>query len=337
MSLNRVSQGVGKEPLRLREVVRRLLVNASRDSSRLEFLREACDVLREFSGCEAVELRLAEAGMTHGCRVVTSGGGDAAAACGPASPDERAVTDSGTVSVPDRLLAAVLEGNFAAAAPFFTRGGSFWTGDTASPILIRESPPLRERSPKSDHPRTLVVGGEFLSLALIPVPLAGAARAVLSLGSRQRDFFDKEDVQLYEAVAELLGVALGQRDRQWALRERVKELTCLAGVGRALQEPGLGLDEALSRVVDLLPASAQYPESASARVVLDDRVIATAGFRETPWRETAGIVAHGRPRGTVELVYGQRLPDADEAVFLAEERSLLAEIARLIGWRLERP
>jgi hypothetical protein len=36
---------------------------------------------------------------------------------------------------------------------------------------------------------------------------------------------------------------------EWALRERVKELTCLYGIARITQQNELPLDEALQRIV----------------------------------------------------------------------------------------
>jgi signal transduction histidine kinase len=334
----RAGRAGGKEPHRLRELLHRLLVHANRVSSRPQFLSQACGILLEFSGCDAVEVRFEEAGKTHACRVVGHGEGKSHVECRtiPSAGEERGAADADAGSIPERLVAAVLRGQFAAAAPFFTRGGSFWTGDTASPILIREAPLLRERSARSAEPHTLVVGGEFLSLALIPVPLDGQARGVLFLGSRQRDFFGKEGVQLYEAVAETLGVALSHRDAQSALRERIKELTCLYGVSRLLQHPGLALDEVLRRVVELLPSGWQYPEITSARILLDGHYFATPGFEETPYRQRSEIAVNGACRGAVEVVYGQEMPESDEGPFLEEERHLLDAVAEALGTALAR-
>jgi signal transduction histidine kinase len=331
--------GGAREPHRLREILHRLLVHASRDSSRLRYLRQACGILLEYSGCDAVEVRLEEGGKTHSCRVVAHGEGQSHAECRTAltaAVEERAAAEGDPGGIPERLVAAVLKGHFAAAAPYFTRGGSFWTGDTASPILIRQAPLLREPGARGAETHTLVVGGEFLSLALIPVPLDGQARGVLVLASRERDFFGKEDVQLYEAVAETLGVALAHRDAQWALRERIKELTCLYGVSRLLQHPTLTLDEVLRRTVELLPPGWQHPELTSARILLDGRYFATPGFEETPQRQSAAIVVNGEPRGVVEVVCREPGPESDGGPFLEEERHLLEAVAEALGTALAR-
>jgi two-component system, NtrC family, sensor kinase len=334
----RAGGGGGKEPHRLRELLHRLLVYSNRDSSRQQFLRQACGILLEFSGCDAIEVRVDDAGKTYACRVVGHGEGKSHVECRttPSAVEEREAAEADGGPIPERLVTAVLMGHFAAAAPFFTRGGSFWTGDTASPILIREAPLLREQGARSSKPHTLVVGGEFLSLALIPVPVERPMRGVLFLGSRERDFFGKEEVQLYETVAETLGVALAHRDAQWALRERIKELTCLYGISRLLQHPGLALDEVLRRTVEIIPQGWQYPEVACARILVDGRYFATPGFEETPFRQRSELVVNGERRGAVEVVYSQHMPECDEGPFLAEERRLLDAVAETLGTALAR-
>lgn len=125
------------------------------------------------------------------------------------------------------------------------------------------------------------------------------------------------------------------RNSEWALRERVKELTCLYGIAQAAQED-LPLDGRLARIAELLPGGWQYPAIAAARIVLDGRTRATPEFRDTPWRQQATIRVRGVPRGLVEVLYAEERPVQDEGPFLAEERSLLDEVARQVGLVIER-
>jgi len=123
---------------------------------------------------------------------------------------------------------------------------------------------------------------------------------------------------------------------EWALRERVKELTCLYGIARILQRPDLLLEEALQAVVDLLPAAWQYPEAAEARIVLGDRIFATAKVSEAAHRQTADLVVSGVRRGTVEVAYTAQLPITPRTPFLDEERALLDVVAREVAFVVER-
>jgi len=179
--------------------------------------------------------------------------------------------------------------------------------------------------------RTLIIGGEYPSLALIVIPMRGQARGLLLLASRKRDFYSRDDVQMYEVVAETLGVAFVHQGTQWALRERIKELTCLYGIERAAGRPGIHLEEILPEIAELLPPGWQYPEITSARVLLDKHYFASSGFREGPHRQSSEIIVNGRPRGKVEVYYAEHRPDIDEGPFLKEERNLIDVVAETIS------
>jgi signal transduction histidine kinase len=129
----------------------------------------------------------------------------------------------------------------------------------------------------------------------------------------------------------------GSCDRtEWALRERVKELTCLYGIAQVAGTASLPVDEIVQRIVDLLPPAWQFPEVARARITIDGRPFVSRDFREGGGRQVAPVVVEGRTRGAIEVFYFDARPPADEGPFLAEERSLVNEVARQIGLILER-
>jgi len=123
---------------------------------------------------------------------------------------------------------------------------------------------------------------------------------------------------------------------EWALRERVKELTCLYGIARVTQPPGLALSDALQAIVELLPPAWQYPEIACARIVFDNHSYTTPGFGAGIHCQAADIMVSGHRRGLVEVVYTQEVPVASEPPFLEEERSLINMVAREIAILIER-
>jgi len=65
-----------------------------------------------------------------------------------------------------------------------------------------------------------------------------------------------------------------------ALRERVKELTCLYSLAQLVESSGISLAEILHGAADLLPSAQQYPELAAARLIVDGQSYATANFKE---------------------------------------------------------
>jgi two-component system NtrC family sensor kinase len=174
------------------------------------------------------------------------------------------------------------------------------------------------------------------TLALIPLGVKGENPGLLQLMSEHPDYFAQEDVEFYEGLVQILGVALAYGLTQVALRERVKELTCLYGISRLAERPNPSLAAFLQGVADLLPPAWLYPEVASGRVRLDGQTYTTPGFREDTQRLAAEIVVAGRERGVVEVTYTEEKPEIDEGPFLKEERHLIDTIAREIALIIKR-
>ncbi len=121
-----------------------------------------------------------------------------------------------------------------------------------------------------------------------------------------------------------------------ALRERVKELTCLYSLAQLSERPGLALGEILQGTVELLPPAWQYPEVASARILFDRRAYLSLGFREGEAVQSAPIVLDGRRRGRIDVFYRQPRPPSDEGPFLKEERHLIDAVARQLALLIQR-
>ncbi len=141
---------------------------------------------------------------------------------------------------------------------------------------------------------------------------------------------------MLERIAILLGITLAHHRTQAALVERVKELTCLHGIARAVGQHDADLPAVVHVVLALLPPAWQYPEAARARIVLDGRAYVTPGFEQTRSRQSADIVVRGHTRGKVEVGYVDARPLADEGPFLAEERALINSVAQELGLLVER-
>ncbi len=126
----------------------------------------------------------------------------------------------------------------------------------------------------------------------------------------------------------------GDRTAQ-ALRERVKELSCLYRINRVSEGSVGSPDEVFQRIVELIPPAWQYPEIASARIVLDDKRYETPGFEEGCARQSSEVIVEAKCRGAVDVVYREVRPALDEGPFLKDERSLLDAIARQIAVMVE--
>lgn len=121
-----------------------------------------------------------------------------------------------------------------------------------------------------------------------------------------------------------------------ALRERVKELTCLYEIAQIAARPGISLEEILRDIVEVVRRAWQYPQITCARISLDGHAYLSEGFREGPRRQAAEIVVAGRDRGTIEVTYLEERPELDEGPFLKEERNLIDAVAGRIALIVER-
>lgn len=116
-----------------------------------------------------------------------------------------------------------------------------------------------------------------------------------------------------------------------ALRERVKELSCLYRINRVSEGATGSPDEVFRRIVELIPPAWQYPEIASARIVLDGKRYETPGFDESHQRQSSAVIVDAKCRGAVDVIYREARPALDEGPFLNDERNLLDAVARQIA------
>ena len=223
------------------------------------------------------------------------------------------------------LVLAELGGAVDRSASCFTPYGSFWTNDvreTVSQYSVTDGVQLSREA-------------DTVSMALIPFAIDEANFGLLRLECVERDAFSSNKVESYEAVVETIGLAIAQRRAQAALRERVKELSCLYGIARVIKSAGVDVSLALERIVSLLPPAWQHPDIAVSRVVFDGNTYGTTDSQVVA-RQSADIVVVGVPRGVVEVGYVEEVPYALKDPFLEEEEHLIKAIAREIGDYVER-
>ena len=121
---------------------------------------------------------------------------------------------------------------------------------------------------------------------------------------------------------------------EWALRERVKELTCLYGIARVMREPENTLERSIGKILELLPPAWQFSEQACARIVLDGREFPTPEYCAPACCQSADLVVNGVKRGFVEVGYFGELEPGNP--FLKEEVSLIEMVARELSIMIER-
>ncbi len=119
------------------------------------------------------------------------------------------------------------------------------------------------------------------------------------------------------------------------LHERMKELNCLYGVSRLVEE-GKSLDEILQIAVELLPPAWRYPETTCAKIVCNGKKYSSQNYTEAKWKQTADIIVSGKIAGVIEIACLEQKPEIDEGPFSKEERALIDALARKLSIIIER-
>jgi signal transduction histidine kinase len=176
----------------------------------------------------------------------------------------------------------------------------------------------------------------YLSLVIIPLIAADETVGLVQLKSEKEDYFEEDEVESYEDVAQAFGLALVNHLAHFTLHERVKELTCLYSLAQLVESPRITLEKILQGIVELLPPAWQYPEIAVGRMILDGWSYVTAGYKRGLQKQSAEIVVDGQFRGIIEVAYVEEKPELDEGPFLREERSLINALARQISLIIQR-
>lgn len=289
-------------------------------------------MLMNQSGCDSIEIRLSENDLhykwTANCRPEKST--TISRVRWQAADDGRVIPSLPDDSDLERLCSAVALHHFDASRTYFTKNGSFWTGDTWESLNFD----MDQAGEGNDG--SFYVGGHYRSLAVIRFFEDDETIGLLSLKSERTDFFDEDRVEYYESIAQDIGMAIADWRAESALRERVKELTCLYGIAQLTEPPGSSLEEILPRIASLLPPGWQYPDIAAARITLDGKEYCTTGFKVSQSQQAADIVVHGKKRGTVAVVYFKEQPEIAVDTFLPEEQKLIQAVAREIALIVER-
>ncbi len=311
------------QPVNVRTLTSRILELAGSGVPRAQFLKELARIMITFSGCDTIRLVLRDRGRRYLCELTGDETKPFLFDVQHGSPEKGGgnTWNSGTNDALEKLCDDIINRRTDISAPWITPYGSLWTGDMTS-LSIAGLQKSGDRGGLG-----IRIDENHGALALIPIESRQERIGLLQLVSATKNRFGEREVEVCEQLSQTLGVALAHQQLQLALRERVKELTCLYGIARLAAQPDISLEELLQKAVDLLPLGWLYPDSACARIVLGESTFATNNYRKAVQSITANLVVNGKIRGFVEVGYLWEKPALDEGPFLSEERNLIDAIA----------
>ena len=316
-----------KQPADIQALSKRMLECAGSGVPRAQFLKEVSQMLIAHVGCDAVRLVLRDHGRRYRSELTCDTTLPFRFEATPGFHDggTELLWSSGDNDALEQLCRDILYRRVDPSEPWFTDHGSMWTGD------INSVPIAGLRQVSMEKGLGIRIDEDCTSVALMHFEAGREYVGLVQLASKAEDFFRRQEIESYERLTQAIGLALSHRRLQVALRERVKELTCLYGIAKLVGRPGISLDELLQDAVELLPPAWLYPDVASARIVLDGRTFLTGGSMKPVQNMNADIIVNGKRRGLVEVGYAWEKPQIDEGPFLNEERNLIDAVARDIS------
>jgi two-component system, NtrC family, sensor kinase len=245
------------------------------DIPRAEFLTRVARVIAAHSGIPSVEICLRE---KRRCGLATA---EARASERTAQWCNDVASSRGSRS----LCAMLLEGRM--PADQVSPGGSLMLSSADQPVDGAEI--------------GFDFGRDIRTALLVPFAPQAGQTGLLVLRSRRSKKPWPLEIELYESLAHLIGVALAQRSSQRVLRERVKELTYLYRISELFSRPDTRVEEITQQSPQLVAHGCPVPDAVIARVKVDEleawwpeRQACAAGL-------ASEIVVQGRVRGRVEV------------------------------------
>jgi diguanylate cyclase (GGDEF)-like protein/PAS domain S-box-containing protein len=122
-----------------------------------------------------------------------------------------------------------------------------------------------------------------------------------------------------------------RKQKEIALRERLKEITCLYAIRRGMEQE-LPADEIYQRIITHLTGAMQFPEIATAVIELDGRRFASENYsQDLAHGLQAQIMLNGKTCGRLQVFYSE-----DRPFLLPTEQGLVEAITDDLGKWLER-
>ncbi len=311
-------------PETLNVLSKNILNLANHGFSQYDFLQEVTSMLIGFSGCDYAELCFKENDKYKHFKYSTS--------TTPNFDLYKTKSVYGTL-VPvlpptplNKIIKKVIQKSVPKEFNNITLQGSIWFDNLSSYFSKKDKAIYKADQNYSNYE----------SLSLIPLLFGDEKVGLLQMMSYHLNFFTESDIKQYEVLSQILGIAIINQSVQSALRERVKELSCLYNIAQIAPQHNNSITDSLEKVVELIPAAWQYPEITRGRISLDNKICATPGFREDKPKQTTKIIIDGQSRGVVEVAYDEEKPEMFEGPFLEEERKLIDMIAKQIALIIER-
>ncbi|KKM87729.1 hypothetical protein LCGC14_1265930 [marine sediment metagenome] len=167
--------------------------------------------------------------------------------------------------------------------------------------------------------------GAIVGLANHTVLITQEGKEILIAGSGAPIKDDKGNdlgvVLTFRDITENVQAEQALRESEHNLGERVKELNCLYGLSKIVENPNISSETILRGVLNLIPPAWQFPEITCAKINFNNKEFKTSNFKETEWKLSTNINVHEEEM-IIIVCYLEDKP------FLIEEQHLINDIGK---------
>jgi len=116
-------------------------------------------------------------------------------------------------------------------------------------------------------------------------------------------------------------------EKTYDLNERIKELLALKTISDLILS-SVPPEDMFRGVIDLFIPAMKYPELTAVRIIFDGKEFRSKGFAKSEWKIGKKINIEGKEKGSLEVFYTKKMPDADIGPFCFEEENMIDIICR---------
>ncbi|MEA4858581.1 MAG: ATP-binding protein [Solidesulfovibrio sp.] len=210
------------------------------------FLRSVLGLLRRWTGCQAVGVRLARDGDYPYFSTQGFAADFVRAESRLCDGDPTPVGLTGRTPLAC-MCGAVIDGRLDQAWPFATAGGSFFTGSTSRLLAGPGELPFTTRN------RCNAAGYE--TVALVPLRVDGRCLGLIQVNDRRRDRLGREGVAALERLADGVALVLSRQEADQALAAAEVRYRAMFSANIAVK---LLIDPETGRIVEANPAACDF-------------------------------------------------------------------------------
>ncbi len=189
---------------------------------------------------------------------------------------------------------------------------------------------------KDDRAVTINLSSDYNSVLGLNYKIDDNSYGIIILRHPDENYFSKDEITFYESIVPTFGITIANRRAQNALRERIKELSCLHSISNLMKREDYNRDEMIPEFIKIIPSSFQYPEYVNISIEIDYKKYLSDNFHSSDVFIKETILENGRNRGAIIINY--KCPEKEENLvfFLDEEKSLLKSIVSQIVMVIEK-